>query len=284
MNRMFPPGSYQLRNPEGVLTIKLLILGIIELSSEAKRKEVRGRQQRALLVSLAVNETRAVTTDSLISELWGEAPPEHAINALQAHISRLRRVLAKLEKNGETRLRGVSSGYLMELSTQDTLDTHRFTGTLSAIRRETNLPLLEANRRLRLALDIWRGPIFGGPVGGAICQAAAIRLEETRAAALDLYFDNELKLGNHANVIAELSEPTEPNSFNERMCEQLMVALYRTGRQTESLTTYRQMRRRMNNDLGVDPSPTLRMFEQAVLDHDPRLSIGADHSAIRSRC
>jgi SARP family transcriptional regulator, regulator of embCAB operon len=230
-----------------------------------------------------MNEARAVSNESLIAELWGEDPPAHGPNALQAHVSRLRRVLAKLDQSGEVRLRGVSSGYLLELGDRSSLDAHRFSRILSAIQQEPNLSPAEMNRKLLSALDIWRGPIFGGPLGGPICQAAATRLEEARAAALDLYFDNELKLGNHAKVIPELYELAESNSFNERLCEQLMVALYRAGRQTDALSTYQEMRRRMNEDLGVEPSPTLRMFEQAVLEHDPALRIGADHSAIKNR-
>jgi len=264
------------------VSIQVSILGMVELASGHRHKELRGRQQRALLIALAVGENRLVPTESLIAELWGEDPPQQAPNALQAHISRLRRVLAKLDPGGGDRLRSVSSGYLLRLREHDVFDVRKFTSTVSALRSRRDISLEETSIRLRELFNMWRGPTFGGPVGGPICQAAAARLEETRLAALELYFDTELKLGHHAGIIAELSEALESDPLNERLCEQLMVALYRAGRQTDALSTYYRMRSRLDDDLGVEPSPTLRMFEQAILEHDSMLNVNGDYCKIRT--
>jgi SARP family transcriptional regulator, regulator of embCAB operon len=264
------------------VTLHVSVLGIVEVGSDHRWRELRGRQQRALLSSLALAENRPVSAEALITELWGEEPPQQAANALQAHISRLRRVLAKVDgQGGGDRLRSASSGYLLRLCDEDVFDARSFARTVSALRHHAAMSPGEINRQLRAALEMWRGPVFGGTLGGPICQAAAARLEATRAAALELYFDNELRLGNHAGILAELSEMAGADPLNERICELLMVALYRAGRQTNALATYHQMRRRLDEDLGVDPSPELRMFQQAILDHDPMLGVHGDHSLIR---
>jgi hypothetical protein len=152
---------------------------------------------------------------------------------------------------------------------------------LKDVRSRPNMDAGMAIVKLRSAVALWRGPVFGGPLGGPICQAAAARYEAARLVAVEMLFDLELRCGRHTEVIPELSELVESQSLNERFCEQLMVALYRSGRQADALKVYRRMRMRMDTDLGVEPSPTLRKYERAILAHDPALCTGANYAALR---
>ena len=236
--------------------------------------ELRGPFQRTLLATLLVNAGRLVTVDALIREMWGEDFPRRVENALQAHVSRLRRKLNGLEPDRpSSRLASLPSGYHLSVE-PDELDAARFTRTLNEVRARPEKDPAEAVDRLREALSLWHGPALSGSVGGPACQAAAARYEEWRTAALELLYEYETRLGRHATVIAELSELVAGDSLNERFCGQLMLALYRAGRQTEALAVYRRMWSRLNEELGVDPSPQLRNYERAILAHDPALLAG----------
>jgi DNA-binding SARP family transcriptional activator len=227
--------------------------------------DLRGRFQRTLLATLLINAGRVVTASSLIDELWGESPPGDAENALQAHISRLRGKLpAPLVR--------LPSGYRLLVEPHE-IDAEMFVRSVVRLRARRDLLPAEVIERLRAALSLWRGPVFGGDLGGFGCQAAAARYEEHHAAALELLYDTELELGRHANVVAELRELVESKSVNERLCAQLMVALYRTGRQTDALAVYRRIRTRLADELGTTPSASLQRMELAILAQDPGLSM-----------
>jgi DNA-binding SARP family transcriptional activator len=232
---------------------------------------MRGKFQRRLLAALLVNTGRLVMANSLVDELWAGDSPGNAENALQAHVSRLRRKLAKAEPGRLTpRVVSLPSGYRL-ITKPDEVDAEQFTSEINYIRAQPGLDPQETIQRLRDALSLWRGPAFGGDLGGFICQAAAIRCEELRSSALEMLYDTELGIGRHAQVIAELSELVESESVNEKLCAQLMVALYRSGRQTDALAFYRRIRTRLADELGIVPSPTLRNCELAILSHDPKL-------------
>jgi SARP family transcriptional regulator, regulator of embCAB operon len=262
--------------------LRINILGPIEICSGTRKIEVRGALQRTLLVTLAVSEGRLVLSDSIMTEFWGEAPPRNAENALQAHVSRLRRRLAALEPGrAAPRIVTWPSGYRFELGC-DELDVSILMRALQQVRRDASMPPDEAARRLRTALSLWRGPVFGGAVGGPMCHAATARFEQTRLSALELLYDLELRNGKHSEIIDELSELVDCEHLNERLCEQLMIALYRDGRQAEALAVYRRMWERLGEQLGVDASPSLRNHEHAILVHDPVLRASADHLVLRS--
>jgi DNA-binding SARP family transcriptional activator len=260
--------------------LRYRVLGPIEIQAADRPLEIRGRFQRTLLAALLVNPGRLVMAHLLVSELWGDNPPGNAENALQAHVSRLRRKLAKAEPNRRTpRVVSLPSGYRL-LAKPDEVDADRFMQTVTQVRARPDLDPREAIQLLRDALSLWRGPAFGGDLTGFICQAAAIRYEEHRASALALLFDKELQIGRHAQVIAELSEFVESESLNEGLCAQLMVALYRAGRQTDALALYRRVRARLADELGIEPCPTLRDCEHAILSHDPKLLVRAEPVAV----
>lgn len=255
-------------------------LGALECWLGRRQVEIRGSSQRTLLAALLAANSKPVSVDALVEELWGADPPARVENALQAHVSRLRRKLHCAGATNSVSLSSLPSGYRLTVPEED-VDATVFMRVLKEVRSQPNMDATTATAKLRSAVALWRGSVFGGSLGGPICQAAAARHEAARLVAIELLFDLELRCGRHTEVIPELSELVESPSLNERFCEQLMVALYRSGRQTEALEVYRRMRTRMDVDLGVEPSPALRNYERAILAHDPALYAGANHAALR---
>jgi DNA-binding SARP family transcriptional activator len=212
-----------------------------------------------------------VSGESLVEEMWGESVPDNQANALQAHVSRLRRKLRGLEPGrSESRVTIHPSGYRLTVVDGE-LDAAEFVRT---VRFAESAGAEDAARTARLlgdALAMWRGPVFGGFAGGTLCQLAGARYEEYRMRAMELRFDAELRLGRHAAVLAELTEAHTNHPLRERFCEQLMIAMYGAGRQADALGVFRRMRRHLDDELGIQPSPALRRVESAILRHDPAL-------------
>ncbi|MDH2428361.1 AfsR/SARP family transcriptional regulator [Sphaerisporangium sp. TRM90804] len=251
------------------------ILGAIEIRQNDHVIRLGGTMQQTLLATLLVSGGTLVTVDSLMEELWGTTPPAKVENALQAQISRLRRSLSRLEPDRpESRLTTSISGYLFTVDRTE-LDAWAFLHTLNMIRaRMETGTVADVHREiadLRKALDLWRGPVYGGLVGGPLCQTAAGKYRESRNAALALLYELELNGGGHAKVLPELTELFAQNPLQEQFCMLLLVALYRSGRQIDALNTYRQFRHRLAENLGIEPSPALRQYERAILTHDPVL-------------
>lgn len=262
--------------------MEFLVLGQLTVRSGDREVHFRRGLQGALLAALIAAEGKVLSVGSLIEELWGDSPPSSVENALQAHVSRLRRKLQSLETARLTpRLVSHAYGYRLLLDGAD-VDACKFSDALARVRRESGSSAANIADRLRKALELWRGPVFGGATVGPIAQAAAARLEASRTAALELLFDNELRLGSHTYIIPELTALVRAEGLNERLCEQLMIALYRSGRQVDALSVYREIRNRMVEELGVSPSPMLRNHERAVLAHDPELLPHENHLRLRN--
>ncbi|GAA2467422.1 MULTISPECIES: AfsR/SARP family transcriptional regulator [Actinomycetes] len=257
--------------------LRFSVLGALEIRTAAGEADVCGDLQRTLVQTLLVSEGRPVSGESLAEEMWGEALPDHRANALQAHISRLRRRLRALEPDRPTsRVTIHPAGYRLSVG-EGELDAAEF---VRSVRQAESAGPKDPERTARMlgeALALWRGPVFGGFPGGTMCQLAGARYEEYRMRAMELRFDAELRLGRHASVLAELAEAHTNHSLRERFCEQLMVALYCSGRQADALDVFRRMRRRLDEELGIQPSPALRKVELAILSHDPALT--GDHLA-----
>jgi DNA-binding SARP family transcriptional activator len=213
---------------------------------------------------------RLVTIESLAEELWGTTPPRKMHNALQAQISRLRRTLARTEQGAASRIVTSVSGYQFSLQPGE-LDAQVFLDTIDVIRGNACDGPERCINELRSVLALWRGPTFGGLAVGPLCQMAASKYEESRLSALEMLYDLELRVGDHNRIIPELTETLAQNPMQEQFCRLLMVALYRSGRQIDALNVYREFRYRLNDELGVHPSPMLRTYESAVLEHDPAL-------------
>jgi DNA-binding SARP family transcriptional activator len=230
-----------------------------------------GSFQDTLLIALLTARGKVIPTHVLAQELWGQALPASPANALQAHVSRLRRKLRRIEPDRPAgRLVLVPRvGYRLD-ALDDEVDAHVFLAGAARLERDaaTARPdqVVAAVAR---TLALWRGPVLGGIVGGPLCQESARLHEEARLRILEIRFDAELALGRHGAVIGELGElVSTPSSFRERYCEQLMTALYRSGRKAEALDFYRLARAQVEDTAGAEPSWGLRDHERAVLEHD----------------
>ena len=255
--------------------LEFRVLGAIEIRQKNNIVRFGGTVQQTLFAALLSDAGTLFTVESLIEELWGTTPPAKVENALQAQVSRLRRRLSRLEpERDESRLQTSAAGYLLAVEPCES-DVGQFLGALRRVRdRVTGEESTDLERdiwEIRQALDLWRGPVFGGLLGGPLCQIAAGRYEESRNAALSLLYELELRVGGHARVLPELTALCASNPLQEQFCLLLMLALYRCGRQVDALNTYRQFRQRLVDDLGVEPSPVLQQYEKAILVHDPAL-------------
>jgi SARP family transcriptional regulator, regulator of embCAB operon len=259
--------------------LRFSILGALQIRTVSGPAEISGDLQRTLIQTLLVNEGQSISGEGLVDEMWGETVPDNQANALQAHISRLRRKLKTLEpERSVSRVTIHPSGY--RLTVQDgELDAAEFVKAVRQAEAASPDDSAATARLLGAALATWRGPVFGGFTGGTICQLAAARFEEYRMRAMELRFDSELRLGHHAAVLAELHEAHMNHPLRERFCEQLMIALYRSGRQAEALNVYRHMWQHLGDELGIEPSPALRQVERAILSHDPVLA-NTRHAAV----
>ncbi|MFG2121466.1 BTAD domain-containing putative transcriptional regulator [Streptomyces sp. NPDC048710] len=252
--------------------LRFSILGALQILTAYGPADISGDLQRTLVQTLLVSEGQPVSGESLAEEMWGDAVPDNQANALQAHVSRLRRRLRDLEPDRPaSRVTMHPSGYRLGVG-EGELDAAEF---IRAVRLAESAAPDDAARTARLlgdALGMWRGPVFGGFAGGTLCQLAGARYEEYRMRAMELRFDAELRLGRHSAMLAELTEAHTNHPLRERFCEQLMIALYGSGRQADALDVFRRMRRHLDDELGIQPSPALRRVESAILSHDPALT------------
>ncbi|MFL6139498.1 MAG: BTAD domain-containing putative transcriptional regulator [Frankiaceae bacterium] len=251
--------------------MNLLVLGTMEIRTPGETVRLRGTMKQTLLATFLAAANKLVTVDALAEELWGTTPPPKMENALQAQISRLRRVLARLEpERAEPRLVTSVSGYRFTVACEE-LDAALFLHTVDTIRVRAGSDPHRDVADLREALSLWRGPVFGGLTGGPLCQTAAAKYQESRIAALELLYELELRTGGYARIIPELTELVRQNPLQEQFCSLLMISLYRSGRQIDALSVYRQLRHRLADDFGIEPSPVLRKCEKAILNHDAML-------------
>jgi predicted ATPase/DNA-binding SARP family transcriptional activator len=244
------------------------ILGPLEVADDSGDKiALRGRKQRSVLAILLLHANDAVSRDHLVEELWPREPPASAAKSLQAHVSRLRRVL---DEDG--RIATTADGYLIRAAPGelDAADFERFVeeGTSALADGDPEI----AARRLRDALSLWRGLALSDFRYESFAQSAISQLEESRREALETRVDAELGLGEGAALVAELEGLVREHPMRERLRGQLMLALYRAGRQADALATYRDLSRVLRDELGLQPSEPLRELELAILRHDPSLS------------
>src|SRR6266542_3140547 len=253
--------------------MEIRILGALEVREGNQPIPVGGARQRALLVLLATRANQVLAADHLVEGLWGETPPEGAANALQAAVSRLRRALQAGGRSAarRPRIRTRPSGYVLEVD-PEAIDSARFERLAAEGRRA----LAEgdpgkASSLLAEALGLWRGPALAEFTYEPFAQAEISRLEELRLEATEDRVEAELASGRHAEVVAELESLVGSHPFRERVRGQLMLALYRSGRQAEALEAYRRGREVLAEELGIDPTPELTELEARILRQDPAL-------------
>ncbi|MGO9790088.1 MAG: BTAD domain-containing putative transcriptional regulator [Solirubrobacteraceae bacterium] len=241
------------------------ILGPFEVLDGDRPVALGGPKQRALLVVLLLQRGEVVSRDRLIDELWGEQPPASATKTVQVYVSNLRKALG----DGVLLTRG--QGYLLQLAPGQ-IDADRVAASVSEGRAalEDGDPQ-QASDRLREALALWHSPPLADFAYEPFAQAEIARLEEERLAVLEDRIDADLALGRHAALIGELEMLASEHPLRERLQALLMLALYRSGRQTEALARYQQARSRLIDEFGIEPGPELQDLERAILTQDPDL-------------
>jgi DNA-binding SARP family transcriptional activator len=248
--------------------VQFRVLGPVEVLLDEEVVRLPAAKPRALLALLLLSRNRVVPVAQLVDELWGERPPETATKALQGYVSQLRKVV------GADRVLTKPPGYSLRVD-EGELDLDRF----EQLAREGRELLLDgdagaASQRLTEALSLWRGRPFAEFDSEPFGRDAGARLEEARLAALEDRIDADLSIGRHAQLVSELEELVAQEPFRERLRAQLMLALYRSGRQAEALEAYRRTRETLVDELGIEPGEELQELERAILRHDKSLDVG----------
>ena len=254
---------------KGHSDLEFRILGPLEVIRGERVLPLGSPKQRALLGILLVHANEPIPRERLIEELWGDAAPRTVNSVLSVYLSRLRRLLA--DGTSERLLLTQAAGYVLRVPPEG-LDAHRFEALLEQGRRE--LASGEADRAsmtLRDALALWRGPALADHAFEPFAQSEIARLEELRLTALEGRIEADLALGRQDSLVAELETLVAAHPYREGLRAQLMLALYRSGRQAEALETYRRARRTFSEELGIEPGPRLQEIERAILRHDPSL-------------
>jgi YVTN family beta-propeller protein len=245
--------------------LKFAILGTVEARSAGREIPLGGPKQRAVLAILLLAANEPVSRDRLIDGVWGESPPRSAGHTLEDYISRLRRAL------GGDRIERRPPGYLIRTAPGE-LDLERFEALLEKGRSEAARGrATEARDCLREALGLWRGRALADLEFEPFAADEVERLEDRRLLAVEGAVEAELELGGGPALIGELERLVGDHPFRERLVAQLMVCLYRAGRQADALATYPAHRHRLAADLGLEPSSELRKLERRILVHDPGL-------------
>ena len=213
------------------------ILGPLEVVKDGHPLDVGGGKQRALLAILLLDANRVVSTDRLIDALWEEAPPETAGKALQVHVSQLRKILDK------ERLQTKAPGYLLRLA-EGELDLDHF-------------QRLFGDGKFQEALALWRGHPLAEFGQLRFAQGEIARLQELRQACLEERIEADLLAGRHAELVGELEALVGEYPLRQRLRGQLMLALYRSGRDAEALEAYQDARQTLVDELGIEPRRAL---------------------------
>ncbi len=251
--------------------MEIRLLGPLEAREGDRAIALPRRQQRALLAALALRAGEVVSTDRLVADLWGEHAPASATGSLQNTVSALRKAL------GRDVLITQPPGYRLAID-PERVDANRFERLLDEARSR------DPARRAALlteALELWHGPALADLDEEQFARLEAARLDELRVVALEERIDAGLALGRHAGLVGELEALVAAHPLRERLRGQLMLALYRCGRQAEALEVYRATRLALADELGLDPSPELQELERRVLRQDPELAAPgeAEHEA-----
>jgi DNA-binding SARP family transcriptional activator/DNA-binding beta-propeller fold protein YncE len=226
-----------------------------------------------VLALLLLHANEVVPSERLIDQLWGDAPPPTAAKTVQVYVSQLRKSLRNGEPDGPLLTRG--RGYVLHVRPGE-LDLERFERALAAGRDalDADAPA-RAAELLRDGLALWRGPPLADFAYEPFAQAEIARLEEMRLRAVEQRIEADLALGRHADVVGELEALVAAQPLREGLRRQLMLALYRCGRQAEALDAYRDGRRLLVDELGIEPSTALRELNDAILAQDPALGAPA---------
>jgi DNA-binding SARP family transcriptional activator len=243
------------------------ILGPVIARRDGQELALGGPKPRAMLALLLLHANQPVSRDLMIEALWGERAPTSAAHTLDSYISRLRATL------GRERVVTQSPGYAL-LVEEDELDVELFERLVDRGRRELGTgAVANAAEAFREALAIWRGPALADLVYELSLGPEAGRLDDLRLAVVEDRIDADLALGQSTVLVPELEKLVREHPLRERLVRQLMLALYRSGRQAAALDAYRAARRRLAEEVGLEPGSQLRQLERSILDQDSSLEL-----------
>jgi DNA-binding SARP family transcriptional activator/tetratricopeptide (TPR) repeat protein len=248
------------------------ILGPLEVWAHGRRLSLRGPRPERVLAALLLDSGRVVSRGRLAEAVWDAEPPKTADRQVQNLVAMLRRLF--IEAGAPADVIGTErAGYVIRID-RDQLDASRFACLVEAARRLRSADPDAAVTTYRSALDLWRGPALAGTSSRSI-ESEAARWDEMRLAAWEERYSCELDTGRHHEVVGELAALADQHPFRERLTQLLMLALYRCGRQTDSLAAYHGLRTRLAEEMGLDPSDESRRLHDAILRRDPSLDVAA---------
>lgn len=243
--------------------MQVRLLGSVDVAIGQASRPVRGLRRKAVLAVLALHHGQVVSTDRMLEIVWGDRPPSTVLNTLQSNVSHLRQVLGRREA-----IAARAPGYVLELeppATDAALAGHLIE---LAARADGHA---ERVRHLRAALGLWRGRSLVDVAELSWLGDEAARLEQLRLRAARALTESRIALGEHVEVLPDLEQLSREHPFDEQLHAHLILALYRAGRQAESLAAYRRLRGALDEELGIEPGPALRELETAILRQDPKL-------------
>jgi predicted ATPase/DNA-binding SARP family transcriptional activator len=244
------------------------ILGPLEISDGGRPRALGGLKPRAVLAMLLLHANETVSAQRLAMGLWGDDVAGDAVRTVQVHVSRLRKALGSSAK-----LESTLGGYMLHVGSGE-LDLWRFEELVVEGRDQLDAGDPErAATALHEALDLWRGPALADLAAAPFAAAEIARLEEQRLAAVEMRVEADLARGRHAELVGELQKLTDAHPVRERLHAQLMLALYRSGRQAEALDAYRRAHRYLADELGLEPGAELRSLEAEILGQEPSLDL-----------
>ncbi|HZO79740.1 MAG TPA: BTAD domain-containing putative transcriptional regulator [Solirubrobacteraceae bacterium] len=252
------------------------ILGPIEVVHNGKLVALRAARQRAVVGLLVLNSPRPVSPDRLVDELWGDHPPRSALHAIQVYISEIRTVL-RTEAGSDSAVRTSSSGYALDVADED-IDARSFERLVGEALNTAARDPLHARSVLEQALALWRGPVLADIENVTAVRLEADRLDEVRLVATECLLAIRLDSGEDTELVGTLKNLVAQHPLREKLCRQLMLALYRDGRQSEALAAYQNARVALD-ELGLVPSRELRDLQQAILRHDQSLDAARSSQA-----
>ncbi|WP_006242024.1 BTAD domain-containing putative transcriptional regulator [Mycolicibacterium tusciae] len=256
------------------MTVEFRLLGDVEARLDGRRLDIGHARQRCVLAALLVDVNRPVPANQLIDRIWADEPPYRARNALASYVSRLRQVA---ETDGDVQIARQPGGYVLTADPM-TVDLYRFRQL--ANRARATVDPAAAAHLFDQALELWHGEAFGSLDTPWVNDVRTSLSAEHLAVLLDRN-DALLKIGRHGALLVGLAESLRSNPLDERLAGQLMLAQYRNGRQADALDTYRTMRERLVEELGVDPCPSLQAVHRQILDGDPAPPIARPATSAR---
>lgn len=242
------------------------VLGPFRAIIDGEETDLGPPQQKAVLATLILHANQVVPMDQIVEAVWAESPPRTAEHIVHTYVSALRKVL-----DGEDVIVTAPSGYRLPAAPDD-IDAIRFEQLLDQARLLMPAQPGEAAVLLEQALGLWRGPAFADFLYAGFADAEGRRLEELRLVALEEQSEAALALGQHGDLVAGLESLVGEHPFRERMWAQLMLALYRCGRQADALRAFQRLRTNLGRELGIEPSPDVSRLEERILLQDPELA------------